>query len=277
MKLRLCLATALLSLSSCTHLFYRPDHVLYYPPDKTGYKNQDIYFNSLDGTKLHAWFFHATTPGKPKGTLVHFHGNARNMSSMYMSLAWLTKRGYNLLSFDYRGYGDSSGTPSEEGTYKDGLAALDLGWRLHLENDPAGSKFVVYGHSLGGVVALRSFLDFRHQAGTSLVVMDSTFMSYRDLAQTMMASHWQTWVISPFARILVSDEFASKNVISRLKTPLLVTHDRHDPLVPFGQGEELYAAAPGKKFFWDKDDGVHAGLFTNEQNKDRFLGLLESL
>ena len=281
MKPRIALATLLLLLllllTSCTHLFYNPDHVIYYPPEKTGYVNQNLYFDSLDGTKLHAWFFPSTSAGKPKGTIVHFHGNARNITSMYMSLAWLTERGYNLFCFDYRGYGESQGVPDEEGTYKDGLAALNQAWQLHLRHDPKASKFVVYGHSLGGTIALRSFVDFGHQEATTLIVLDSTFLSYRDLAQQMMAGRWLTWPISPLARIFVSDRYAAAPALARLKTPLLVSHDRHDPLVPFDKGEEIFRNAKKKKWFWEKDEHDHAGMFSVDENEDRFIALLDSL
>src|SRR5690348_6616855 len=103
----------LLALPSCGRYFYFPDHAFYYPPDKNGYDPDDIWFKSGDGNDLHGWFFYATT--KPaKGTIVQFHGNSQNISSHYASLVWLTRQGYNLFTFDYRGYGDSPGEPNAE-------------------------------------------------------------------------------------------------------------------------------------------------------------------
>lgn len=265
-------------LAGCSGVFYQPDRMMYYPPEMNSLKREDIYFASLDGTRLHAWLIRAVGTAHAKGTIILFHGNAENISSHYLSLAWLTRQGYDLFAFDYRGYGESLGQPDQAGTYNDGLAALNKAWQLHSSGH--GGQFVVYGQSLGGIIALRSFLDFEHQDATALLVMDSTFLSYRDCAQSWMARRWLTWPFSPLARILVSDAYATKDLLPKLHTRLLVIHDKLDPVVPYINGRELYDRAPGgNKQFWELDEGRHVGVFWTEkmEYRTRFLELLTEL
>ncbi len=103
----------LFTLISCTNLFYQPSDRQFYRPEAFKLTYQDIYFQSSDGTKLHGWFFKGK--GKPKGTIVQFHGNAENISSHFLNLAWLVLEGYNLFTFDYRGCNlRSRATPEQE-------------------------------------------------------------------------------------------------------------------------------------------------------------------
>lgn len=259
----------------CSSVFYYPDRYLHYRPEKLGYKHEELKFESKDGTKLVAWFFPAEGgKAKAKGTIIQFHGNAENLSSHYVSLAWLTKHGYNLFIFDYRGYGGSEGEPDQQGTYKDGLAALDKAWELK-----SGRRFIVYGQSLGGAIAMRAFADFSHRDQTSLVVMDSTFLSYKTVARRVLGQRWWLWPFSPLALLLVSNEYGAKDALVANKTRLLVIHDKRDPSVPFANGEDIYELATSPKDFWVLDDGRHIEVFApyNKSYRDKFVQLLESL
>lgn len=271
-RLRLLLALCLIGLTGCTHVFYHPTRIMYFPPELTGFVQQNIYFFSDDGARLHGWFFRARNP---VGTIVQFHGNAENQSSHYMSLAWLTKERYNLFTFDYRGYGESLGDPNQKGTILDGVAALNTAMALHKETQ--AKKFIVYGQSLGGAIALRSLNDFEERSQVGLVVIDSSFRSYKDVAQSWLAHHWPTWIFSPLARVLVSDEFAPLE-FPKLNGRLLVIHDKNDPVVRISNGRELFASAPEPKFFWELDQGRHVGIFApdNPKERRRFVDFLKS-
>jgi alpha-beta hydrolase superfamily lysophospholipase len=103
----------LLSLSSLiagciSSPFYQPDRVLYSTPPSVGLKYENAVFVSSDGTRLTGWFIPAAgyqNPKNAKGTVVHFHGNAQNMSAHWQFVTWLPQRGFNVFVFDYRGYG----------------------------------------------------------------------------------------------------------------------------------------------------------------------------
>ena len=235
---------------------------------------REIHFSSGDGTRLEGWLFPAQSTMAVKGTIVQFHGNSANMSRHYSSLLWLTRHGYNLFVFDYRGYGNSAGKPSQQGLYQDGMAALDQAWQLR-----QGSRFVVIGQSLGGAIALRAFDDFQHRDGTQLVVLDSTFASYKAEARRLLAQHWYSWPASPLAALLVSDKYGASDALKRGKTRLLIVADRRDPIVSFANGSDIFKLAPGDKDFWVLDQGRHIGVFgpENSQYRNRFIDLLESL
>src|ERR1041384_5905226 len=123
------LALALGCLTGCAQgAFYHPDRGLHDPPARLGLKYEQVTFASQDGTRLVGWFIPArgyADPKRAKGTVVHFHGNAQNLSAHWQFVDWLPQRGFNLFVFDYRGYGASQGSPEPKGVFEDSLAALD--------------------------------------------------------------------------------------------------------------------------------------------------------
>ncbi len=214
-----------------------------------------------------------------KGTIVFFHGNAENLSSHFLNLAWITHEGYNLFIFDYRGYGASEGSVNQKGIYEDSFAALEKGHDLHLKTSPQG-KFIVYGQSLGGIVSLRALADWQYTNKVNLIVQDSTFTSYQDIAFDKLKGFWLTFLISPLAYVLVSDEFASDKIISKIKNPLLVISGEKDFVVPFKFSQELYKNSKSeRKWFWEIKDGRHSDVFAFNEFKYRkqFLLFLETI
>jgi pimeloyl-ACP methyl ester carboxylesterase len=159
------------------------------------------------------------------------HGNAGNVGDRVPHLALLTDAGFDVLAFDYRGYGRSRGRPSEHGTVLDARAARAalLGREAV---DPA--RVLYLGESLGGAVALALAVE-QPPAG---VVLQSTFTSVRDMARA----------VYPFVpRAVVPDAYPSLALVRRLRSPLLVLHGARDEIVPLMQGEALAEAAPEPK------------------------------
>jgi len=146
---------ALLLLTGCVQsAFYHPDRVLYDSPARLDLKFEQMTFASKDGTRLVGWFIPArgyADPKRAKGTVVHFHGNAQNMSAHWQFVDWLPQRGFNLFVFDYRGYGASQGSPEPKGVFEDSVAALDY-VRARPDVDPR--RLLVLGQSLGGTNAI---------------------------------------------------------------------------------------------------------------------------
>lgn len=264
-------------LTGCSHLFYQPTRHLYLDPHKLKITYEDHFFKSKDKTKLHSWFFPAVQK-EPKGTVILFHGNAQNLSSHYLNLVWIVREGYNLFVFDYRGYGKSEGSPNQKGVYEDGLAALDFGWELNQKHGKG--KFIVYGQSLGGAVALRSVADFSKLDQVDLIVQDSTFSSYKDIAFDKLTSRWFLYPLSPIALIAVSDAYASDEVFDKIKRPVLVIAGENDQIVPPKFGKVIYKGVASKtKWQWNLKTGHHIEVFHNQQEvyRPQFLSLLESL
>lgn len=210
-------------------LLYFPSRAIIETPDRAGLAYRDLRLETGDGEQLHGWRIDARA--EPLGHLLLCHGNAGNVGDRVLHAALLTAVGFDVLLFDYRGYGRSSGSPSEEGTYRDARAAL----AFLLEQSGVDPSRVFYlGESLGGAVALDLALK-RPPAG---LVLLSTFTGVRDLARR----HY------PFVpAALVPDVYPALRRIHELDAPLLVLHGDHDEIVPLSQGRALFEAAPGPK------------------------------
>jgi uncharacterized protein len=176
--------------------------------------------------------------------VLFLHGNAGNIGDRVPHVELLAAAGLDVLAFDYRGYGRSSGRPSERGTRRDAAAA-----RAELLRRPGVDPERVFyvGESLGGAVALALAID----APPAGLVLQSTFTSIRDMARV----HY------PFIpRALVPDAYPSLRLIRRLQVPLLVLHGARDRIVPLMHGEALFEAAPGPKRIEVFADAAHNDL-----------------
>ena len=256
-------------------LFYHPDQVEAAPPDHLADNHmQDIFFHTADGVRLHGRLY--TSAATARGTIVQFHGNAGNLTHHVTALAWLVEHGYNLFSFDYRGYGRSQATPSPAGLYQDALAALQETERLHRTYASTGLLLVI-GQSLGGAVALKALQDFTATLPLDLLVLDSTFASYRNVAIRSTAASFPGILLTPLAWLLVSDAYAAD--LQRNRHRLLILHARHDQVVPFHCGERIYKQATSThKDFWPHDSNTHILLTPAlPPLQQRFLRYLDEL
>lgn len=233
-----------LALTGCNGLFYYPDRHAYSYVDRLGTPCEDVSFTSADGTRLHGWFLPARPRTERKGTVVHFHGNAQNLTSHVGLVTWLPDEGYDVLVFDYRGYGRSGGdAPDRDGLVLDGQAALDY---VRARPDVDASRLLVFGQSLGGAVALATVGEGDPRAVRGVAV-DSTFGAYQGMANNALSG---TWVTYPLAWLLVSSAHDPVDSLERLPpTPLLVLHGDADQVVPFEEGEELFERAAEPKRF----------------------------
>jgi fermentation-respiration switch protein FrsA (DUF1100 family) len=225
--------------------FYYPDRVDYGTPADQGLAYRDIAFASSDGTKLHGRFVPATT-GNAVGTVIHFHGNAQNLSAHFSFVAWLPQYGFNIFTFDYRGYGRSEGSAGRRGIHRDALAALATVQTLE-EVDP--TKLLVFGQSLGGAIAV-SALGSTNLPGLCGVAVDSTFESYKAVAK----DHAPDLLASIFIRNTLNP---IKTVASIAPVPLLVIHGTADRVIPYARGKALFEAAGEPKQMWTVPDGHH--------------------
>jgi fermentation-respiration switch protein FrsA (DUF1100 family) len=203
------------------------------PP--AGLSVRDVELASADGTQLHAWW--AAPPGwKPEsGALLYAHGNAGNLSHRGERVQrWVESTGRGVLIFDYPGYGRSTGRPSEASCYAAGESAH--AWLKETMRVPE-DDVILYGGSLGGAVAID--LATRHRCRALLLV--SAFTSFPDMAQKTVP-----WLP---ARWLLRNRFDNLRKIPTVRGPVLIAHGTADRLVPFAQGERLFAAAPEPKRF----------------------------
>ncbi|MGP0050704.1 MAG: alpha/beta hydrolase [Solirubrobacteraceae bacterium] len=161
--------------AALNQLLYFPERTLLAAPDPMGLRHRELALRTDDGERLHGWWIESRSA--TIGHLLLCHGNAGNIADRLPHAALLSAAGFDVLLFDYRSYGASTGTPSEPGTYRDARAAL----RCLLEQPEVDPRRVVYlGESLGGAIGLELAL-FSPPAG---LVLLSTFTSVRALART---------------------------------------------------------------------------------------------
>jgi fermentation-respiration switch protein FrsA (DUF1100 family) len=210
-------------------LMYFPARAIDTTPAAIGRDFRDLEIETDDGERLHGWWLPGTAPAA--GHVLLCHGNAGNVADRVLHAALLTAAGFDVLLFDYRGYGRSSGRPSERGTYRDARAA-----RCALLEQPAvdASRVLYVGESLGGAVAVELAVEFP-PAG---LVLQSTFSSVRDLARR----HYR---FVPAG--IVPDAYSSLTRIHRLNGALLVLHGDSDDIVPVAHGRALFDAASEPK------------------------------
>lgn len=266
----------LVFLVSCSGLFYHPDRYKYVEPKKIGLDYEDVFFKSDDGSKIHGWHF-KTNEKKKKGIILFSHGNAQNISAHFIALAWIVKHGYDLFVFDYQGYGLSEGGPSQKNTVSDMLGALN--YTHGLVKKDKDLKFITYGQSLGGVVLLRALEDFKHKNDIDLVVLDSTFDSYKDMGFSVATSNWFTFLISPLAYLLVSDEYMPTKIFKE-DLNFLVIHGDKDQIVDKKFGKKIFnKLKSNRKSLWVVEQGRHIDIFNSHQGKyrDMFVDFLESI
>lgn len=262
-RLLACVLFLPLWLSGCVNgLLYHPDRNLYSTPASAGLAYEKVSFASADGTKLSGWFIPA--PGyanskAAKGTVVHFHGNAQNLSSHWQLVSWLLPRGYNLFVFDYRGYGESEGSPEPKGVFQDANSALNY---VRARPDVPADRLIVIGQSLGGTNAI-AVVGSGNRAGVRAVIIDSTFYSYSAIANDKVSG----------AGLLMDDTYSAARYIAQLTPiPLLLLHGTQDAVIPHAHSQRLLAEAREPKRLLTVEGGQHIDAFTT-----RWAGQYQSL
>lgn len=250
------MAQAMLGPNGGNRLFYFPTKDAPATPATYDIAFEEVAFSTTDKVKLHGWFLPASKGQSVKGTVVFSHGNAGSLGHHLGFVSWLTKSGYQVLMYDYRGFGKSEGLPSREGLILDVEAAFAY---VTTRRDVAGGKLFSFAHSLGGAKSIVA-LTRTKVPGLRAVITDGTFASYEEMAIIMAGN---------FGKNLVSDELSPKDVVAKLPAPLLMIHGTADEVVPLSQGKELYAAARPRKTFFEVQGGGHGNSLSRNNGEYR--------
>jgi len=209
---------------------YYPEPEWWATPQQFGLEADEVTLTPEPGVQIHAWFFPVEDP---LASLLFCHGNAGNVSHRLENAYHLVRTGFQVLLFDYRGYGHSTGQPSEAGLYRDAEAA----WAYLLAHPgTAGAPRLIFGRSLGGAVAVELATRASSQGAAGLIV-ESTFSSIRTLAR----------LIFPLPLPDLPVKYDSLAKIGRIRVPLLAIHGEEDELIPYADGRVLFEAAPEPK------------------------------
>ncbi|MBV6446482.1 alpha/beta hydrolase [Nitrosomonas sp.] len=237
-----------------SRLVYFPEKQLSNTPDVIGLDYATVSIPVGNGETLHGWWMSVQDA---KGTVLFFHGNAGNISHRINYLTMFKRLGYNTLLFDYRGYGQSSGTPSESGMYQDALAAWHY---LTGTKEIAPKRIVLFGESLGGAVA--SWLAAREKPG--LLVLASTFTSVPELGAEIYPFLPVRW-ISRF-------EYNTLKSLQAVSCPVFIAHSPQDEIIPFQHSQRLFQAAPEPKQFLPLEGSHNTGFIFMQPVWKKALG-----
>ncbi len=232
---------ALLYVFQSRVVYFPPGPITNTPPDVGLRLYEEVRLATADGVGLGAWFVPAADS---RGAVLYCHGNGDNLSRTLEWVSLYHKMGLDVLTFDYRGYGSSEGSPDEQGTYLDAQAAWDY---LVQQRKIPPEKIIVVGKSLGGAIATHLARDHTPRA----LILESTFTSVPDLAADML------WFLP--ARQLARYDYRSIDKLPGVRCPVLVLHSRQDKLIPFSHGQRLYEAAREPKAFVEILGGHNAG------------------
>lgn len=227
------------------HIYFTQDKLIYFPerrvqitPDQVSLPYDPVTLASSDGVTLHGWYI--TAAARPRATVLYLHGNSGNIGNCLETARQLVLLGLNVLVIDYRGYGESTGTPSEQGMYDDAEAA----WRyLRDTRHVDAQEIVIYGHSLGGAVA--SWLAAKHTPGA--LIVEAAFTSMAESA----ADHYP-WLP---VRWMLRYRYDTLESLRKVHCPVLVIHSMDDEVIGYTHGLRLYEAVTGPKAMLDLHGG----------------------
>lgn len=237
------IAALALCLSACSSMLFYPERGLPFTPERAQLAFRDVSLTTTDGTHLHGWWLPAKAGVPVKGTVLHLHGNGGNMAWHLGGTWWLPEQGYQVLMLDYRGYGNSEGTPDLPSVYEDIDAAF--AW-LQEQPDVQGKPLVVLGQSIGGALAVHYLAEHPEQRERLKgLVLDGTPASYRETARYTLGTSWATWALQwPLSWLIPDGDSAIEGIPRLAGTPTLIFHSLDDNQVPLHNGLELYKAAP---------------------------------
>jgi fermentation-respiration switch protein FrsA (DUF1100 family) len=233
----------------CLMVVFRQSRFVYHPdreesmtPGDVGLPYEEVRLTTADGETLAAWFVPAGNDHAP--VLLFCHGNAGDRADRVGTVALMHDMGFAVLLFDYRGYGSSTGRPSENGTYADARAAWD--YLVETRGIPA-ARIVVYGRSLGGAVGAPLAAEVQPAA----LVVESCFSSAPDMAARMF----------PYlpVRLLCRFRYDTKSAVAAVACPVMVAHSPGDKMIAFSHGRRIFDTAPEPRVFVETTGGHNDG------------------
>lgn len=230
----------------CIALIFMEDGMVYHPEYTTretnyqalqalGLDYEQFTLPTDDGEKLDAIFAYPEGAAASEGEVILFcHGNAGNVSDMYYPerMVELTKRGFRVLVMDYRGYGKSTGKPSEEGLYNDARAAWHF---LTQTKQIPAERIAIYGYSLGTGVAAQLATEVQARC----LILEAPYTSVPDVG-----SFYYPFIPT---NLLQKNRFETLNKMPRIAEPLQVFHSKEDVQIPYAMGEAVYNASPSAR------------------------------
>ncbi|MDH5426395.1 MAG: alpha/beta hydrolase [Gammaproteobacteria bacterium] len=255
-------------LSACTHLIFQPYKNQAFDIEKTEINYQNVNFLTADGVDLHGWWLpHAHT--EYRATVVFLHGNAGNITYHLANAYWLTRYGFDVLLFDYRGFGLSTGKPEVTGLMTDISAAIDYAYRRNNQN-----KVVVIGQSLGASMGIYAVSQKSNKAKVRAFAGISGFSDYRQITRDVLSNWWLSWPLQWPLSLMIDNDYRPLDYIAQVSpVPLLIMHSQADEIIPYYHASLLFEAAALPKAIFTMT-GLHNQTFKIEKNRRSLLNYL---
>ncbi len=228
------------------------------PPAEAGLVGvEELELTSSDGETLIAWYAKAK-PGQP--TILYFHGNAGNAAGRAEKIEIMREHGAGVFYLNNRGYGGSTGSPSEKNNVADAFTAYETLRAKGVQ----GSQIVLYGESLGSGQATQ--LGAGHEV--KAVVLEAPLTSTVDVGK-------RTWFFLPL-NLLMTDQYRNARHVAKVHAPVLVLHGEQDGVIPVAMGKRVHAAANEPKRLELFAQGEHSDLFDHGAWEKVWLFLSET-
>lgn len=240
-------------------IMFQPDYETFSTPAAYGAAYSGFELKTKKGWALKGW--HLPAPENANGlTILFFHGISRNMSMLTDRLVLLNQAGFEIVTLDWPGFGQSEGSPSEETVYE--AAELAWGWLASRGIKPENT--IIYGFSLGGGAA--SYLTQKYDPAA--LILDSTFTRLRDVPSTLLPA------LKPYFYLILGDSFNTGARLNSIRCPLLVIHSNEDDVVPYALGEANFQAYSNGPKLLASGKGDHMGFVLNEK---LYMGKIKEL
>lgn len=230
---------------------FRPSRDVLRTPADFSVPYEQCFIDTPDGARLSAWLIQ---PEKPVASVIYFHGNGGNLGILNEILAMLYRHNLQVLAVDYRGYGWSTGSPTEEGLYQDGLSTVEF---FNENFRRSGLPLIYWGRSLGSCIAAKA----ASSHAPSGLILETAWPDKRSLLE-----HYPQLRLANF---FAKCRLATAEYLQDHQFPVLLLHGDKDRTVPIKQGQLLYNKLTGPKEFWRVDGAGHIDI--HMRNSDRYM------
>ena len=242
------------------------DKLFYFPGDKKNYLPTDgeyshihkKWFQNSLGNQISIWHL---TVKNPIGRVIHCHGSGDNISSHYPHVSWLTSYGYEVIMFDYPGYGESGGTPTRESTVATAGEVIE-----HFTQQVDPLPVFILGQSLGGNIASVALTDIKKLPQIRGVILDSMYSSFKSLGAVKIKRKYikQSMYLLKLVASFISDSNSPLSRAELLNYPTLILHSRNDKFVPYQESLNFYNQMTGEDVeFWSHLNSCHTDVLQN--------------
>jgi len=258
MLIKFLLAIALFYLTAMIAIYFAQALFIYAPqmpsrdlvasPADIGLEYESLNLLTIDKERINAW--HIPAESQAAKTVLFFHGNAGNISHRLETIKIFHLLGFNILIIDYRGFGKSTGKPSETGTYLD----ADRAWQYLIEEKGLSNKeIIIFGRSLGGGIAT----ELAKKVQPTMLILESTFTSMPEVS----AVHY------PFmpTNLIVKHRYETINKLKDIHCPILFAHSKNDEVIPYEHSQRNFAAAHAPKQFIELQGGHGSGFLLSKE------------